>query len=234
MRFACALAVAAAGTAHAEVLFQNTNDNGFLAPFGAGTPSSVRYGDGGWLSPFTTDRYELTSIQLQMCVVGSTRAGSTDITFTLNDGDPSGLVFGTGATLFSTTVTEIFLPAAGEPNAVAPVVVTIALPNVLTAGGFNNIGFSVGVENFDSDGTFGFFCASANAQQAGFYTSNASTSNGQSWSLFSFGPDPVFGVANYVATIEGHVVPAPGALGLLALALIVAFPARRSGRRSVG
>ena len=74
-------------------------------------------------------------------------------------------------------------------------------------------------QDLPSNGSLGFQCSTALGQQIGFYTNNASWYNGSAWSLFSFGPDWNYGVANFVTTLT---VPGPGAaatLGLGALAL---------------
>ncbi len=217
--FALLALAGTAGSAFAggPVVFQNNWDNGFFTPFTSSTPSSVRYGDGGWFGSGSDAPAALCEITLGLVVFNSTAAGSTDLTFTFNDGDPSGLVFGSGSTLYSTTITNVTLPDASELGGVAPIFVTIPLPGVSTTGGFNNIGWSMGVQNFSSNGSLGFQCSSGFAQPAGFYTNNASFYNGSSWSLFSFGPNPISGVANFVTTLT---VPAPGAASLCALVAI--------------
>ncbi len=151
----------------------------------------------------------LEAITLGLVVTGSTRVGSTDLTFTFNDGDPSGLVFGSAAQLYSTTIHNVTLPDASEVGGPVFYAITIPLPGVVTTGGFNNVGWSIGVNNFDSDGSFGFQCSSAFGQTAGFYTNNASNFAGGAWSLFAFGGGP-FGVANFVAEIT---VPGAGGGG---------------------
>ncbi len=222
-----ALVVAALGasSASADVVFQNTFNNGFFTPFNSGNASTVKYGDSGWLSGGSSPGMTLTSITLGLAVYNSTTSGTTDINFTFNDGDPSGLVFGPGTTLYSTTVTGVTLPATGANNG-SFFSVTIPLPNVLTSGGFDNIGWSVGLANYNYAGSFGFQCSSAFGQSLGFYTSNAAFYNGSSWSLFSFGGDPNTGVANFVATVTNNV-PAPGSLALLGLGMGAAARRRR-------
>lgn len=218
--------VAASGFAaavQAETVFQNFQDNGFFVPFTAVTPSSVRYGDSGWFGSGSDAPAGLESITLGLAVSGSTRAGSTDLTFTFNDGDPSHLVFGSGSTLYSTTVHAVPLPDTSEAGGPVFYSLTIPLPGVVTAGGFNNIGWSVGVANFDSDGAFGFQCSSAFGQSLGFYTNNASNFDGSAWHLFSFGGGP-FGVANFVAEVR---VPGPGSAALAACAGLAAVRRRR-------
>ena len=118
---------------------------------------------------------------------------------------------------------SVNLPDTSELGVPAFFNVTIPLPGVVTAGGFNNVGWSVGVSNFDSDGSFGFQCASAFGQPVGFYTNNAAFYNGSSWNQFSFGGG-AFGVANFVATINS--VPAPAAFVPLA-GLVMAGRRRR-------
>jgi hypothetical protein len=210
------------GAAQADVVFSNVGNNGYFTPFSATSSSSLRYGDSGWLSNFQPEGYTLTSITLGLVMFGSTGVGSTDISFTLNDGDPSGLVFGSGATLYSTTITNVVLPDASENfDNFATFSLTIPLPNVQTSGGFNNVGFSIGVSNYASNGQMGFQCSSAFGQTVGFYTNNASSFNGTSWSLFSFGSNPVTGVANFVATIEGTLVPSPAGLAIVPMGALL-------------
>jgi hypothetical protein len=215
--------IACAGSANATVVFQNTFDNGYFTPFSASTPSTVRYGDSGWFGSGSDAPIGLTSITLGFAVAGSTREGSTDLAFSFHDGDPSGLVYGTSATLFSTTI-PVTLPDASELGGPVFFSVTIPLTGVTTLGGFNNVGWSVSVSNFDSDGQFGFQCSSAFGQTAGYYTNNASRYNGSNWSLFSFGSG-AFGVANFVAEIQA--VPAPGAVAAFAALGLAAGRRRR-------
>lgn len=217
---ACVLA-AIPGVASATTYFKNTNDNGLFTPFNSSTPAGVRYGDGGWLSDFQPGGFTLTGITLGLAAFGGTANGTTDITFTFNDGDPSGLVFGTGNTLYSTTITNVQL-IADEASPATLFDLYIPLPSIVTAGGFNNIGFSIGVSNFNFDGQFGFQCSSAFGQQIGFYTNNASYYSGSNWSLFSFGPG-AFGVGNFVA----EIVPSPASGMTLAGACLLAARRRR-------
>jgi hypothetical protein len=213
-----------AACAHGDTLFKNVADNGFFTPFNSHN-TSVRYGDSGWLSNFQPDGFTVTGITLGLLTYGGTSNGSTDITFTFNNGDPSGQVFGNGATLYSTTIRNVALNV-DETSSFATFDLFIPMPNIQTLGGFNNVGFSVGVSNFNFDGSFGFQCSSAYGQQVGFYTSNASYFNGSSWSLFSFGGGP-YGVANFVAEIVGAPVPAPSAAGILRLGLFAGSRRRR-------
>jgi len=210
MRVAAAAAIALApfAAADAQSVFRAVHDNGFFVPFNAGNAATVKYGDSGWLSANGTATYTLTSITLGLAVANSTAVGSTDIIFTFNDGDPSGLVFGPGTVLYSTTIQAVELPDASGSNGLALFELTIPLPNVRTTGGFNNVGWSIALANYQSNGQFGFLCSKSTGQQVGSYTNNASFYNGTSWSLFSFGADPVTGVANFAADIVGGITPA--------------------------
>ncbi len=197
---AASIATCVASTASAQVVFDAQNDNGFFTPFNAGNAGTVIYGDGGWIGSGSDDPAALGRITLGLAVFNSETPGTTDIIFTFNDGDPSGLVFGSGATLYSTVIRGVKLPAPGL-NTVDYLSLTIPLPAVMTAGGFNNVGWSVALENYDFAGDFGFQVSSCAGQWVGFYTNNASFFDGSSWSLFSFGPN-CSGVANFVAAIE--------------------------------
>jgi MYXO-CTERM domain-containing protein len=226
---AAVLASAIGSVASAStVVFDNGWTNGFFTPFNASTPSSIRYGDSGWLSNGFASPIALEQITLGLVAYngGTTpvAAGTTDLSFTFNNGDPSGLVFGPGTTLKSTTISGVQLPEL-QPGEVQPISVTISLDGVVTSGGFNNIGWSVGVNNFGFGGSLGFQLSTAFSQIAGFYTNNASFYNGSNWSLFAFGSDPNTGVANLVATVT---VPAPGAAALLGVAGLVASRRRRA------
>lgn len=219
---AIVLAVAASA-ASAQVVFQNHRDNGWFLPFNASTPSNVRFGDGGWLGN-TGSNFTLNQVRLGLAANGPT-AGTADLTFTFNEGDPSGLIFGSGAPLFSTTLHNVPLPANDGEGNPSDFFLSIPLPNLQTLGGFNNIGFSLSVSNVNYSGSFGFQCASAFAQSVGFYTDNASQFDGSNWSLFSFGMGP-YGVANFVTEI--NQVPAPASLTLLAGAGLFASRRRRA------
>ena len=193
--------VLAAGSASAESLvFNALSDNGFFTPFYSNNAGIAKYGDSGWLGFGQPPQY-LTSITLRLATFGSETPGTTDLVFTLNDGDPSGLVYGPGTQLYTKTIVGLELPAAQEDPTYFDV--TIPLPGVLTSGGFNNVGWSVGVSNYMYAGQFGFQCSSTLGQVAGFYTVNASYYDGSGWSLFSFGTDPVTEVANFSVQIEG-------------------------------
>lgn len=210
-------------SANAQVVFQNSNDNGIFTPFSSSTPAGTRYGDSGWIGSGSDAPVALNAITLGFAVFGSSGAGTTDLTFTFNDGDPSGLVFGPGTTTYSTTISNVALPDSSAGAALFSL--TIPLAGTMTTGGFNNIGWSVGVQNFNYSGSFGFQCASAFVQSVGFYTNNASQfdPNTNSWSLFSFGGGG-FGVANFVAELT---VPSPSGVSMLAIAGAVACRRRR-------
>ncbi|MEZ6317456.1 MAG: MYXO-CTERM sorting domain-containing protein [Phycisphaerales bacterium] len=219
---AAAVAVAPAFAAETAV-FSNYNDNGWFNAFDSSTSADVRYGDSGWFGTGSDAGVPLTRIELGLVTTGGTFNGTTDINFSLHDGSPSGLVFGSGATLYSTTITGVDLSMAdgSGPNFFT---LSIDLPSVMSLGGFNNIGFAVGVENFSFDGELGFQCASTLAQPVGYYTNNASYYDGSSWSLFAFGSDVTYGVANFVTTIY---TPTPGTAGVLALGGLVGMRRRR-------
>jgi hypothetical protein len=205
MRLFAALCVcAAAGSSFAcgPTVFFNTINNGFFTPFSSSTPASVRYGDSGWFGSGSDQPVDVCEIRLTLAVFNSTRAGSTDISFSFHDGDPSRFVFGSGDQLYQTTIQNVQLPNSTEVGGLATVEVVVPLPGVRTRGGFQNFGWAIGVSNFDSDGQFGFTCSSTLGQTQGFYTNNAAFFDGTSWSLFSFGPDPVTGVANFVAELK--------------------------------
>lgn len=217
-------AAIAQSAAAGGVVFGLDHDNGIFTPFNSDNADVVTYGDSGWFGTGASDPTTLREMTMGLATFGGSRDGTTDIVLTLNDGDPSGLVFGTGAVLYQTTIKGVVLPAdPGRAGALFGM--AISLPDIVTTGGFNNIGWSVRLQNFDYDGEFGFKAGSTLAQYAGFYTNNASFHNGTSWSLFSFGPDPTFGVANFVVSFS--TLPAPGATALLALALAVGTRRRR-------
>jgi hypothetical protein len=208
-----ALCVAGAGlalgsVAHAggNVVFDATSNNGYFVPFTPTTPLGVVYSDSGWLGdgPGTGSGafpFALEAITLRLASEGGSAGGQLSLIVKIHDGDPSGLVFGSGATLVTRAVTvAVAATKAGQPDFVD---VTVPLSGVLTRGGFNNVGYSVQIASRSFDGSFGFQCSSATGQAAGFYTNNASFFNGSAWSLFAFGPDPVTGVANYAVTIFG-------------------------------
>lgn len=220
---AAAVVLALAGSASAAVVFQNTFDNGFFTPFNPSNATTVKYGDGGWLDGSGSGTgVALEKITLGLAVFNpfdtGIAAGTTDIKFTFNSGDPSGQVFGSGSTLYSTTITNVALPA-GSPGLGTFFSITIPLPGVVTSGGFENIGWSIGLANYNYAGNFGFQASSEGGQTVGFYTQGASFFNGTSWSLFNFG-----GAANFVAEVT---TPAPTAAGLLGLAGLVATRRRR-------
>ena len=195
-------ALAPASAASAQVVFETGNDNGYFTPFTSANASTVTYGDSGWLgSGPGSPSVPLGRMTLRLATFGGEVPGSTDIEFTLNDGDPSGLVFGSGAVLYSTTIAGVELPAAfGTDPTYFDVV--IPLPRVMTLGNFNNVGWSVKCRNFNYPGSFGFQVGICTSQAFGFYTNNASFNNGTSWSLFAFGADICTQIAQYSVVIE--------------------------------
>lgn len=208
-----------AGSASASIVFQANSDNGFFTPFNGGNAATVKYADSGWIGFDAVNTYTLTKITLGLAAFGSTGAGTTDIKFTFNDGDPSGLIFGTAALLYSTTITNVAIPDSS--TGVRYFDLEIPLPNIVTLGGFNNVGWSIGLQNYNYSGQFGFQCGVS--QPVGFYTNNATYYDGSSWSQFNFGNSN----ANFTAAIDGFVTPAPSAAGLAGLAGVVAFRRRR-------
>jgi hypothetical protein len=184
------------------VVFETGNDNGYFTPFNSANAGTVKYGDSGWLgSGPGSPGVPLGRMTLRLATFGGEVPGSTDIEFTLNDGDPSGLVFGSGAVLYSTTIAGVELPAAfGTDPTYFDVV--IPLPRVMTLGNFNNVGWSVKCRNFNYTGSFGFQVGVCTSQAFGFYTNNASFNNGTSWSLFAFGADTCTQIAQYSVVIE--------------------------------
>jgi hypothetical protein len=195
-----------AAAASAETVFLAEANNGFFAPFTPFNTANLIYGDSGWLTGPGEAPVGLGRMTLKLAVYNAPLAGTTDIVFTFNDGDPSGLVFGPGTELFQTTVFSVALPPT-EPFGSAFLEVDIELPNVMTKGNFNNIGWSVRLENYAYEGDFGFQVSNCEGQLVGYYTNNASWSQnaGANWGLFAFGQDPCLEVANYAVTIERYV-----------------------------
>jgi hypothetical protein len=195
-------ALAPTSAASAQVVFETGNDNGYFTPFNSANAGTVKYGDSGWLgSGPGSPGVPLGRMTLRLATFGGAVPGSTDIEFTLNDGDPSGLVFGSGAVLYSTTIAGVELPAAfGTDPTYFDVV--IPLPRVMTLGDYNNVGWSVKCRNFNYTGSFGFQVGICTSQAFGFYTNNASFNNGTSWSLFAFGADSCTQIAQYSVVIE--------------------------------
>lgn len=227
MRSAALVAALAATTAAGEsdVVFSASPNNGFFTPFNSSTPEAVRYADSGWLSNPQPETFFIDSITMNMAAAGGTFGGSFDLVFSFHDGSPSGLVFGTGAELYSTVIEDVTLPQADKGFAEF-FEITVPLPNVETTGGFNNVGWSVGVRNVDYDGDFGFQVSTTIGQTVGFFTNNASTFDGTDWSLFAFSGDPVTGVANYSVEMTGFI-PAPGSAAVLVAGGLVMARRRR-------
>lgn len=216
-----AAAVAAASIASASTeVYRSGDATGFFVPFNVNTPAGTLYGDSGWFGTGSDAPVALESITLGLATFANSPVedGKTDLVFTLNDGDPSGLVFGTAATLFSTTITDVTLPAANgdDPTYFE---ITIPLNGTMTLGGFNNVGFSLGVSNFNYEGSFGFQ-NSGQFNYLGFLTGNASEfTPGSGWSLFSFGPSFPSDSANFRMVVT---VPEPATLaGLFGAATLL-------------
>lgn len=212
--YACSLLASTVG--HGQVLFSTINDNGFFTPFNSQNAATVKYGDSGWLGQGPgSPPVALGRITLYLATFGGNGidAGTTDIEFTLNNGDPSGLVFGSGSVLYSTTIVGVELPPSTQLEATF-FPLTIDLPaGVSTTGGFNNVGWSVKCRNYNYVGQFGFQAGTCAAQLVGFYTNNASFFNGLSWSLFAFGADTCTQIAQFSVLIEAPIAaPCPGDL----------------------
>ncbi len=201
---ACLAVVAAsiASSAHAqEVVFFTGSDNGFFTPFNPANATTVKYGDSGWLGGPDALPVALGRITLGLATFNGPVAGTVDIELTINDGDPSGLVFGSGAELYRTVIEDVELPASTSTDATF-FELSVPLPSVMTLGGFNNVGWSVSLRNYQYQGQLGFQVATCKAQFVGFYTNNASFFNGNAWSLFAFGADTCTQIAQYTALIE--------------------------------
>lgn len=192
--------------AHASaqsIVFSTGSDNGFFTPFNSGNAATVKYGDSGWLGGPDSPPVALGTITLFLATFSNgtpVPSGTTDIELTINDGDPSGLVFGSGAELYRVVLKDVELPAT-DGAAGSYFSIDVPLPAVRTAGGFNNIGWSVRCIGFQFGGSFGFQVGTCSSQFNGFYTNNASFFNGSSWSLFAFGPDTCNQIAQYSVTI---------------------------------
>jgi autotransporter-associated beta strand protein len=190
----------------ADPVLENGWDNGFFAPFTSSNAATVIYGDSGWLGGPAALPVTVSQIDMGLVVFDSPTAGSTDITVTFNDGDPSGLVFGPGTELYRTTFSGVSLPAT-EPGESSGFTLSVPLPSIVTSGGYNNVGWSVRLGNYDYAGSFGFQVSTFSNFTTGFPTNNASYFDGSTWSLFSFGPDQETQSVNFVATITA--VPEP-------------------------
>jgi hypothetical protein len=206
-----ALAVSASASAQ-SVVFLTGSDNGFFTPFNSGNAATVKYGDSGWLGGPSAPPVALGTITLYLATFSNgaaVPAGSTDIELTINDGDPSGLVFGSGAELYRVVINDVELPATDGSSA-SFFAVSVPLPRVLTSGGFNNVGWSVRCLDFQFGGSFGFQVGTCNAQLIGFFTNNASFFNGTSWSLFAFGANTCSQIAQYsVEILDAAESPCP-------------------------
>lgn len=200
-----------AGSAFAQgIVFSTGSDNGFFTPFNASNAATVKYGDSGWLGGPDSPPVALNFISLQLATFSSgtpVPSGSTDLELTITDGDPSGLVFGSGAELYRVVLKGVELPATDGLSA-SFFSVDVPLPNVRTAGNYNDVGWSVRCIGYQFDGSFGFQVGSCQAQFFGFLTNNASFFNGTAWGLFAFGQDPCTQIAQFSVTIYGEPAPA--------------------------
>jgi len=208
---ACLAASVLSASASAQsIVFSTGSDNGFFTPFNSSNASTVKYGDSGWLGGPSAPPVALGTISLFLATFSNgtpVPAGVTDIELTINDGDPSRLVFGSGDELYRVVLKDVELPATDGVSA-SFFSIDVPLPGVLTAGGFNNVGWSVRCTGFQFAGSFGFQVGTCNAQFNGFFTNNASFFNGSSWSLFAFGPDTCNQIAQFSVTIFDAGAPA--------------------------
>lgn len=215
----------AISSAQAVIVYDTGAATGFYVPFNSSTPAGTKFGDSGWFGSGSDAPTPVAEVQLGLATFSNTPqpAGTVDLVFTFNNGDPSGLVFGNGASIYSTIVTGVTLPATDGTNATYFDVV-IPTPGAMTTGGFNNVGWSVGVQNYSFGGSFGFQNR-GNFNSLGFYTSNASQYNPATgnWSLFAFGPSNPADIANFVATIY---TPEPASLISIASLSLLALRRR--------
>ncbi len=213
------------------IVYQTGLPDSFFSAFDSATPAGTKFGESGYVSGGSAAPLAgINSITLGLVTYSPSTsaipAGKTDIVFTFNHGDPSGLVFGLGTQIYSVTIPDVTLPAV-EGTFALEFDLPIALPGLALDGGFNNLGWSVGVENFDFQGELGFQNKGA-FNNVGFISGNASEfTPGVGWSLFAFGPAFPADSANFVATIT---VPEPVALTSLAGLALVALRRRSSVR----
>ena len=228
--FTAALAATNLTLAADTVVYETGVPTGFFTPFTATTTAGTVYGDSGWIgggsdAPLTGLNHIYLGLATYSPGGQAVAEGKADLVFTLNDGDPSGLVFGTGSTLYSTSLSGVTLPAASGTSPTY-FVLDIPLPGVSLAGGFNNVGWSLGVDKLLYDGSFGFQNRGG-FNNVGFMTANASQyTPGSGWSLFSFGPAFPADSANLVATLTTGPIPEPASFSLFALGCL-AFCLRR-------
>lgn len=210
------------------LLYDTGAPTAFYAPFNSSTAAGTKFGDSGWFGSGSDLGQPVVQVELGLATYSSTPqpAGTADLVFTFNDGDPSGLVFGTAAQLYSTVIPNVTLPATNGSDPTY-FTVTIPTPGVMTTGGFNNVGWSLGVQNFSFGGSFGFQ-NHGNFNNVGLFTNNASQFNPStnSWSLFAFGPAYPGDIANFVTAVY---TPEPGTF--TSLGVLSFFIARR--RRTV-
>lgn len=215
-----AVTALAASAAQAVIVYDTGAANGFYTPFNSSTVAGKKFSDMGYLSGGGAAPINIAEVQLGLATFSNTPqpAGTADLVFTFNDGDPSGLQFGPGTQFFSTVIPNVELPATDGITA-SYFDIVIPVGNVLTTGNFNNVGWSIGVQNFNFGGSFGFQNKTA-FNNVGFMTANASEYDPatNSWTAFSFGPAFPGGSANFVATMytpEPASLTAMASLGLL-------------------
>lgn len=200
---ACCLLLTLATPVTAQVVFDSGNDSGHLPVFVGSSAESVMVGDSGSLNAgLSRPPVPLGRITLRLSTFSAAIEGTTDIEFKLHDGDPSGLGPGSGDVLYATTLVGVRLESAAFPPDATYFDLSIPLPNVMTRGGANHVGWSVRCRNFRFGGELGFQVGSCASQYAGTGTRKAAWFNGSIWSQFDFGPDPCNGWAQLSARIE--------------------------------
>jgi hypothetical protein len=226
-----AIVCAFAGQAMAStVVFQNTWDNGIFTPVNSSNAASTTLGDSGWVGTGSSPALAVQDLTLGLAVANfgqlPVSAGTTDLIFTFTDGDPSGFVFGSGATLYTTVIRDVALPSLNGGGA-AGFDLTIPLPGVVLNSGFNNFGWSLGFANFNSGANFGFKNGTLfSGQVVGSATWVASQNNGSGFFTYAFGPfsQADTSAASWVATLT---VPSPAAAAGLAMLGLAAVRRRR-------
>lgn len=208
--------------------YRTGSATGYFTPFTSTTPAGTKFGDSGWFGSGSSAPATVGSVVLGLAVATNGTdpipAGTVDIAFTFNNGDPSGFVFGNGATLYSTTITSVALPEISAPADEAFAFFDLVVPipgGVSTLGGFNNVGFSVGVQNFNYTGSFGFQNR-GDFNAVGFYTNNASQfTPGSGWSLFAFGGRNPQDIGNFAFTVNPIPEPSAALVPMAAGALLM-------------
>lgn len=226
-----AIAALTAAAGASTVVYQNTWDNGIFTPINSSNFANTTLGDSGWAGNGSSPALGLEAITLGLAVANfgqlPVNAGTADLIFTFNDGDPSGFVFGSGAQLYSTTIPGVSLPALAG-GASAGFNLNIPLPGVVLNPGFNNFGWSVRLANFSYGANFGFQNGTLfSGQIVGNSTWVASQNDGFGWFTYSFGPFSSSDVtaASWVATLT---VPAPSTFAAVGILGLVASRRRRA------